>query len=99
VADSVELTPIAAGTRLRLRVKPGARKTAIVGVHGGALKIAVNAPPQRGKANEAVIELLADVLDLPASSIEIVGGGMSQNKVVAVKLAADLVRERLANMV
>ena len=47
--DELELTPVAGGTRLRLRVKPGARKTAIVGVHGGALKVAVAAAPKKEK--------------------------------------------------
>jgi uncharacterized protein (TIGR00251 family) len=95
VADPLELTPVTGGTRFRLRVKPGARKSAIVGVHGGALKISVNAPADRGRANDAVIELLTEVLDIPASAIEIVVGATSQDKVVAVALPLDVVRERL----
>ena len=91
----LDLTSVAGGTRLRLRVKPGARKTAAVGVHGGALKVAVNAPPERGKANEAVVRWLAGVLDLPTSAIEIVSGTTSQDKTVVVALAPELVRAKL----
>lgn len=95
MADALELIPVAGGTRFRLRVKPSARKSAIVGLHGGALKVSVAAPPDRGRANDAVIDLLAGILDVPSSAIEIVVGGTSQDKVVAVKLAPEVVRERL----
>ena len=83
------------GTRLRLRVKPGAKQDAIVGVHGGALKVAVTAPPERGKANDAVLSVLARALGLPPSSLELVSGAASQNKLVAVPLAPELVEKRL----
>jgi len=91
----LELTPVTGGTRLRLRVKPGARRNAIVGEHGGALKVSVNAPPDRGRANDAVIGLLAESLDVPASAIEIVAGATSQDKTVVVALTPDTVRARL----
>ena len=78
-----------------MRVKPGARRTAIVGVHGGALKVAVNAPPEKGKANDALLALLADALGLPAHGVSLVSGAASPNKVVVVELAAEAVRARL----
>jgi uncharacterized protein (TIGR00251 family) len=93
--DDLELTPVPGGTRLRLRVKPGARKNAIVGVHGGALKISVTAPPEKGKANDAVVALLAKALDVPASALVIVAGETSQDKVIAAGLSAGEIRERL----
>ena len=91
----LELTPVAGGTRMRLRVKPGARKTAIVGVHGGALKVAVDAPPERGKANDAVLTLLADALGLPAGGVTLAAGATSRNKVVVVELGRASCRERV----
>jgi uncharacterized protein (TIGR00251 family) len=87
VANDLELKPVAGGTRLRVRVKPGARKTAIGGAHGGALRIAVAAVAERGKANRAVVEALAEALGLPASSVTIVSGKTSQDKVVDVALS------------
>src|SRR5262245_46987871 len=89
------LTAVDGGTRLRLRVKPGARRTEIVGVHGGALKVAVNAPPERGKANGVVVGLLARTLDLPVDAITIVGGAASQDKVVLGPLPIDEMKRRL----
>ena len=95
MADPLDLVPVPGGTRLRLRVHPKARKNAITGVHAGALKVSVTAPPEKGKANEAVIRLLAKALDLPKGSIEIVGGETSQDKTVVVGLEPEAVRRRL----
>jgi len=96
VNDELELIPVANGTRLRLRVKPGARKTAIVGVHGGALKVAVAAAPEKGKANRAVVKLLAEALGVPASAVTIASGETSQDKVVEIALSPAAVRAILA---
>jgi uncharacterized protein (TIGR00251 family) len=93
----LELTPVPGGTRLRVRVKPGARKDAIVGVHGGALKISVTAPPEKGKANDAVVALLAKAFDVPMSAVEIVAGETSQDKVVVVELRAEGILARVRN--
>jgi len=93
VADPLELIAVPGGTRLRLRVKPGARATALVGAHGGALKIAVAAPPERGKANRAVVKLLAETLGLPASAVRITSGETSQDKVAVVALGLAKVRD------
>jgi uncharacterized protein (TIGR00251 family) len=97
MVDDLELIPVAGGTRMRLRVKPGARKTAIVGVHGGALKLAVAAAPERGKANRAVITLLAGALRLPVSAVTITAGATSQDKVAEIALAVSDVRAILAS--
>jgi hypothetical protein len=87
VTNDLELTPVANGTRLRVRVKPGARKSAIGGAHGGALKVSVATVAEKGKANRAVVELLADTLGLPASAVSIVAGKTSQDKVVEIALS------------
>ena len=88
----LELTAAGRGTRLRLRVKPGARQTAIVGVHGGALKVSVAAAPEKGKANGAVVKLLAHALGLRVSAVAIVAGETSQDKVAEVALSPAEVR-------
>ena len=69
-------------TSLRLRVSPGARRTELVGRHGDAWKVRVSAPPEDGRANDAVLSLLAKQLDLPRRSLEIVSGKSGRDKVV-----------------
>lgn len=90
--DELELVSVAGGTRLRLRVKPGARKTAIVGIHGGALKVSVAAAPEKGKANRAVVKLLAEALGLPPSAVTITSGETSQDKAAEIALDPTAVR-------
>lgn len=70
--------------RLQLRVSPGAKRSAIVGRHGAAWKVRVNAPPEDGKANAAVVKLLADTLSVPERDVEIVSGHASRDKTVAL---------------
>jgi uncharacterized protein len=70
--------------RLQLRVSPGAKRSAIVGRHGGAWKVRVNAAPEDGKANAAVVKLLADTLALRERDVEIVSGHASRDKTVAL---------------
>ncbi|HMG45440.1 MAG TPA: DUF167 domain-containing protein [Acidimicrobiales bacterium] len=62
---------------LTVHVQPGARRSEIVGPHGDALKVRVTAPPVDGKANAAVVELLAEILDAP---VELVAGASSRRK-------------------
>jgi uncharacterized protein (TIGR00251 family) len=65
-------------------------------VVGDVLKVAVAAPPVEGKANEALIRFFSDLLEVPRSSVEIVSGGSSRNKVVRVAgVTAEFVRGRL----
>ena len=67
-----------------VKVHPRARKNAITGNVGDALKIALTAPPSDGRANEACIELLADLLGVSRSAVAIVSGHASRNKVIRV---------------
>jgi uncharacterized protein len=69
-------------TRLRLRVSPGARRSELVGRHGDGWKVRVSAPPEGGRANDAVLDLLAAQLDLPRRSLSIVSGHSGREKVV-----------------
>ena len=72
----------AVSTRLRLRVSPGASRSGVVGRHGEAWKLRVAAPPEDGRANDAVTTLLASVLDLPRNSVLLVSGHGSRDKTV-----------------
>jgi uncharacterized protein len=86
----------AAGVTFTVKVQPRARKNAITGVVGDALKLALTAPPVDGRANEACIKFFANLLDVPRSSVTIASGKTSRNKVIRVAgLTADEVRRRL----
>jgi uncharacterized protein len=65
---------------LHVRVQPKARASVIVGWQAGALRVRVTAAPEDGRANRAVIELLADALSVPPSSIALVRGATSRDK-------------------
>lgn len=71
--------------RLRLRVSPGSGRAGIVGRHGDAWKVRVAAPPEGGKANEAVLELLARTLDVPRRSLALATGRAARDKVVILQ--------------
>lgn len=71
-------------TFLRLRVVPGSAKPGMVGRYGDAWKLRVSAPPERGQANEATLDLLADTLGLPAANVRLVSGHGSRDKTVEV---------------
>jgi uncharacterized protein (TIGR00251 family) len=70
----------AEGCVLPVRAQPGAKKIGVLGEHGGALKVAVTAPPQDGRANQALLEALRDVLGLKRSQIELLSGETSRDK-------------------
>ena len=76
--------PTPDGCTLTLRVHPGARRNAITGTHGGALKISLTTPPTDGRANEALIAFLADALRLPKSSITLLTGATSRSKLLRI---------------
>jgi uncharacterized protein (TIGR00251 family) len=71
-------------TKLILRVAPGARRGGVVGRHGEVWKVRVAAPPEGGRANEALVGLLADTLAVPRRDVEIVSGHRSRDKIVAL---------------
>jgi uncharacterized protein (TIGR00251 family) len=81
------------GVSLTLRVTPKARRAAIDGLRdtadGAALAVAVNAPPEDGKANAAVIALIAEALDLPKSAVSLAQGGKSRHKTLHISGSAD----------
>ncbi len=83
----------ARGAQFALRVQPRASRTAIAGVIGDAVKLAITAPPVDGKANQAVIEFLSDLFHVSKGSIEIVSGETGRNKLIAIRgVSAEQVR-------
>jgi uncharacterized protein len=82
----------ASGVTFAIKVHPLAKKNAITGEIGDALKLALTAPPVDGKANDACIEFFANLLNVPRSSVTIAAGQTSRNKVIRV---AGLNRQQL----
>jgi uncharacterized protein len=69
---------------LALHVQPGAKRSEIAGLHGGALKIKLAAPPIEGRANDALLKFIAVLFAVPLRNTELKQGGQSRHKVVAV---------------
>jgi uncharacterized protein (TIGR00251 family) len=94
----VPIRDTSAGATFAVKVHPRAKKNAITGELGDALKLALTAPPIQGRANEACIEFFANLLAVPRSSVTIASGETSRRKVIRVAgLSADEVRRRLGS--
>jgi len=84
------------GITFAVKVQPRAKKDAILGDLGGAVKISLIAPPIDGRANEACVEFLAEVLNVPRSAVSIVSGETNRRKVVRVGgISAESLRDKL----
>lgn len=83
--------------RLRVRVRPGARDERLRGWHGdGSLRIEVTAPPEGGRANEAVVRLLAGILGVRRGDVAVIQGHAARSKVIEVQgLGEPELRERI----
>ena len=75
----------AEGATVAVRAQPNAKKNAVLGIVNGALKVAVTAPPDDGRANEAIAVVLGDYLGVKRSYIEIIRGLKNRNKVVLIR--------------
>ena len=76
----IDLKETGKGVVLPVKARPGARRSEILGVHGGALKLAVAAAPEKGKANREIVALLSRELKVPKGSIELVRGAGGPEK-------------------
>ncbi len=84
------------GVTFAVKVHPRAKKNAITGELGNALKVSLTTPPVEGRANEACIEFFAKLLKVPRSSVTIASGQTSRNKVIRVTgVTGQYVRDRL----
>lgn len=91
------LREIAGGVEIAVKVVPGASRDRIVGPLGDALKIQVAAPPERGRANERVSELLAATLGVARSAVRLAGGAANPRKVFhAAGISIDEAARRLS---
>ncbi len=94
---SLDLQTRADGVVLRVRAVPGASRERVVGLHGGALKLATTAAAEKGKANRRLLSLLAESLGLSPGELELVSGETGREKRVLIRgLTADDLRGRLA---
>jgi len=85
-------------TRVRLRVSPGAARAGIVGRHGDAWKVRVAAPPEGGRANEAVVRLLADTLSVPREAVTLIAGHGARDKIIELAgLGPSQIERRLSS--
>ena len=80
------------GVVLQLHCQPGARATRVVGEHDGRLKIALHAPAVENRANEALVQWLADVTGVPRRAVELLSGHASRKKRILIR---DVNREKI----
>ncbi len=94
----VALTTDGAGCRFGVRAQPGARRSGVVGVWNGRLKVAVRAPAQDGRANEELIEVLAEAFETPRRAVTIERGERAQLKDVRIAAPYAQVETRLREL-
>lgn len=76
----IAITEHVEGCVLPVRAQPGARRAGVQGEQAGALKIAVTAPPEDGRANQALVEVLRKALGVKRSQVDLIGGQTSREK-------------------
>ncbi len=95
----IELVPHERGTVLRVKAQPNARKAGIFGEHAGSLKVGVTVAPEKGKANAAILEVLAEVLGCRGSGLILLSGETSREKrFLVLDLEPETLRQRLATL-
>jgi hypothetical protein len=95
----IAITDHAEGCVLAVRAQPGARRAGVQGEQAGALKIAVTAPPQDGRANEALIDALRDALGVRRSQVELIGGATGRDKRFLIRgLKREELERRIAEL-
>lgn len=93
----ITVQPHGQGSILPVRAQPGARKNALLGEHAGTLRVAVTAAPERGKANAAIVSLLADAVECKSSQIALLSGETARAKrFLVVGLSPEELRARIS---
>ena len=96
---TIQISDHAEGFVVRVRAHPGARRNGVVGAQSGALKVAVTAPPDKGRANDSIVLVLADSLGLKRSQVELIGGATSRAKKFLVRdVTAEVLRKKLQGL-
>jgi uncharacterized protein (TIGR00251 family) len=96
----IAIVPHAEGCLLAIRAQPGARKSGVMGEQAGTLKVAVTAPPEDGRANQALTEVLRDWLGLKRSQVALASGATHRNKQFLIRgVTPDELRARIAGRV
>jgi uncharacterized protein (TIGR00251 family) len=95
--DQLALDEQGGAVTLRVRAVPGSQRDRVIGQHGDALRVAVAAAPERGKANRRLLAVLAKELGLPPASLTLVSGDASRDKRVRIDgISAAELRRRIA---
>src|SRR5580704_2035099 len=81
----ITITTHSEGAILAVRAQPGAKRNAVLGEQAGALKVAVTAPPEDGRANAALVDVLRDWLGVKRSQVELAGGKTNRNKTFLIR--------------
>lgn len=93
----VQLEQLAEGVLLHVRAQPGARRNGITGIHAGALKVAITQAAEKGKANQAVSDVLCEALGLRPSQIELRSGATNRQKRFVIRnIATASLQQRIA---
>ena len=96
-SDELAIRSTPDGVSIRVHVAPRASRNKVLGVHDGALKVALTAPPVEGAANKALVEFMAKIVGVPKSAVSILSGEASRHKVVEVMgTTVEDVKRRLA---
>ena len=94
----MQVREVAGGVTFAVRVQPRAKRNAVIGEVGEAVKIALTAPPVEGRANDACVEFLAELFGVARTAVSIISGATSRNKVVRVAgVTPSQVEDRLGN--
>ncbi|MFM9960405.1 MAG: DUF167 domain-containing protein [Planctomycetaceae bacterium] len=92
----IALEELPQGIIVPVKAQPGARRNGLAGDHAGALKVQVTQAPEDGKATEAVLDLLADVLQVRRSQVKLLSGATSrQKRILVTGLSLEEIAKRL----
>ncbi len=92
----MKLVDVEGGVRFEIWAKPRAKKSRVVGERGDAIEVSLAAPPVDGAANEELVRVLSELLDVPKRAVAIVRGDTSQRKLVEIAgVSAEEARRRL----
>ena len=95
----IELADHPDGVLVNIRAQPGARKAGVLGEQAGALKVPVTVPPEDGRANAALVELVRELFGLKRAQVELHGGSTSRNKRLLVRVPKADLAAKLAMLV